>query len=123
MRNISFALTEPQILDRSKTVTRRLGWLHAKVGQQLQPVRKAMGLKPGERVVRLGGPIIVTDVRRELLRAMLDDVFYGRQEVALEGFFPHGGEFYTPHGFVAFFCKANKCQPDVVLTRIAFDYA
>jgi hypothetical protein len=28
MRNISFALTTNQILEGTKTVTRRLGWLH-----------------------------------------------------------------------------------------------
>lgn len=123
MRNMSFALTEPQILARTKTVTRRLGWLHLKVGDQLQPIRKGMGLKPGEQVVRLQGPIIVTGVRREELGLMLYDVQYGRQEVALEGFFPHGDVFYTPKAFVEFFCKANKCRPDIVLTRIAFAYA
>lgn len=32
MRNMSFALTTPQILNRSKTVTRRAGWSFLKPG-------------------------------------------------------------------------------------------
>ena len=81
-----------------------------------------MGLKPGEQVVRLGGAIAVVGLRREPLRAMLDDVFYGRQEVALEGFFPHGDVYYTPQTFVDFFCKANRCTPATVITRVQFAY-
>lgn len=77
MRNISFALTVPQIMEGSKTVTRRLGWLHANPGQLLRPVRKCMGLRPGERIDVLRDPILITDVRREPLRAMLDDLDYG----------------------------------------------
>lgn len=47
---MSFALTTAQIMEGTKTVTRRLGWLHAKPGQLLRPVRKGMGLRPGERI-------------------------------------------------------------------------
>ena len=35
MRNISFALTKQQFLDRTKTVTRRLGWKNLEVGTLL----------------------------------------------------------------------------------------
>jgi len=45
-RNISFALTTKQIRNRSKTVTRRLGWLHIKKGDVLNACVKCMGLKP-----------------------------------------------------------------------------
>ena len=123
MRNMSFALTEPQILDGTKVVTRRLGWLHLKVGEQLQPVRKCMGLKRGEGVVRLGPPIIVTALRREPLRAMLADEVYGWEEVLLEGFALHPWVLGSSHRFVQFFCNANKCTADTIVTRIAFAYA
>lgn len=85
MRNISFALTEQQFIDGSKNVTRRLGWLKLKPGDRLMGVRKAMGLKPGEQIVRLG-EIEVISVRREPLRAMTDDVDYGFEECIREGF-------------------------------------
>ena len=54
---MSFALTTAQIMEGTKTVTRRLGWLHAKPGQLLRPVRKGMGLRPGERIDVLRDPI------------------------------------------------------------------
>jgi hypothetical protein len=122
MRNMSFALTTPQILDRSKTVTRRLGWLHAKPGQLARPVKKCMGLRPGERIEVLCDPILIVGVRREPLRAMTDDPEYGAAECALEGFgaYPH---ILTPAGFVAMFCATHRgCTPNTLLTRIEFSY-
>ena len=47
MRNMSFALTEAQLLDGTKTVTRRLGWTMLKPGDHFRAVRKAMGLRKG----------------------------------------------------------------------------
>lgn len=63
-RNISFALTTEQIRNRTKTVTRRLGWKNLKVGQVLNACVKCMGLKPGEQIQRLG-QIRVVDVTFE----------------------------------------------------------
>ncbi len=109
MRNISFALTEPQFLDGSKTVTRRMGWRKLQAGQHLMGVRKAMGLKPGEKIVRLG-IIIVTWVNPEPLRRI------DRDEVVREGF-PN----MTPEEFIAFFCRSHKgCTPETEITRISF---
>ena len=34
MRNMSFALTTPQIMEGTKTVTRRVGWLRLKPGEK-----------------------------------------------------------------------------------------
>lgn len=84
MRNMSFALTEQQVLQQTKSVTRRLGWLMLQRGHLVQPVRKGMGLRPGEKIVRLGGPIRITGVRREPLRMLTDDTDYGFAETALE---------------------------------------
>ncbi|MEM6328234.1 MAG: hypothetical protein AAF791_14055 [Bacteroidota bacterium] len=123
MRNIAFSLTTPQFRDRTKTVTRRNGWLWL-VEQNPTPeapvplmgIVKGMGLKRGERVERLG-PIAVTSATRETLRRMLDDEAYGRSEVVREGF-PH----LTPAEFVAFYCRHNRITPDVEVTRIEFLY-
>lgn len=105
---MSFALTEAQLLDGSKDVTRRIGWRDLKGGQQVLAVRKAMGLRKGERQV-VFGPVRVKAVSFERLDAITAD------EVRREGF-PNE----TPESFVAFFCRANGCQPDREVTRIEF---
>lgn len=116
-RNISFALTTPQFKARTKTVTRRVGWLHAKAGDELCGVEKSQGLKPGEKIVRLG-MIDLADVRREPLRRMTDDEEYGRAEVAREGF-----PDMAPAEFVTFFCQSHKgCTPDTEITRLEYTY-
>jgi hypothetical protein len=95
VRNIAVSLTKEQILAQTKIVTRRMGWLWlveaCADGEQpfLQPVEKCMGLKRGEKIVRVGLPIRVLGARREPLRALLDDVDYGLNEVAREGFSSH----------------------------------
>ena len=118
MRNISFALTTDQIRAGTKTVTRRMGWLALKPGELLQPVKKGMGLKPGEKIERLRGPIRVTGVQREPLRTLLDSPIYGQRECVREGF-----PDYSPASFIDMFCRSHKgCTPDSVVTRIAFEY-
>jgi hypothetical protein len=115
-RNISFSMTTPQFLDGSKDVTRRVGWKALKVGDVLQAVEKAMGLKKGEAVKALG-LIRIRDVRQEPLRRMVDDRAYGLEECRREGF-PQ----MTTKGFVEFFCAGHKgCEPDSVVTRIEFE--
>lgn len=89
MRNMSFALTVPQIQAGTKDVTRRLGWEFLKVGELFQPVRKCMGLKPGEKLELLRGPLRVVSLRREPLDMMTTDLDYGLEEVRREGFAEH----------------------------------
>lgn len=113
MRLMSFMLTTAQVLERSKTVTRRVGWLRLRAGAQLQPVEKGMGLKKGERVRRLGPPVTVVDVRRERLDAI------DSADVAREGFAE-----LSPAEFVEMFCRTHQgCRPDSVVTRIEFKYS
>lgn len=122
MRNISFALTTSQILDQSKDVTRRLGWQFLKVGDLLQPVKKCMGLRPGESIQRLGCPIRVVGVRRERLDSMLTDLEYGFVEVRREGF-ENSWSYCVPSAWVEMFCNTHKgCTPHTVITRIEFTY-
>lgn len=118
MRNMSFSLTTPQILDGTKSVTRRVGWTNLNVGDSVKPVKKCMGLKPGEKVEVLRGPLHITGVRCEPLRAILDDLEYGRAECEREGF----GTLH-PSEFVEMFCSThNGCTPDTIVTRIEFAY-
>jgi hypothetical protein len=122
MRNMSFALTTSQIMEGTKTVPRRLGWLHARPGQQLRPVRKCMGLRPGEKLDVLRDPLTIVSVRREPLSAMLHDREYGFRECELEGFGDHP-DYRWPSEFVAMFCTTHKgCTPETTVTRIEFAY-
>lgn len=122
MRNMSFALTEQQVLEQTKDVTRRMGWLMLQPGHMLQPVRKGMGLKPGEKIVRLGGPVRVVSVRREPLHAMTEDWEYGLEECAREGFAGHP-ELWWPEKFVPMFCATHRgCTSATIITRIEFAY-
>lgn len=115
---MSFALTTSQIQAREKWVTRRLGWLRLKPEDAISPVKKCMGFKPGERVERLRGPLVVVSARREPLSRMLEDPGYGIEECRLEGF-PE----MSPEEFVAFFCASHKgCQRATVVTRIEWRY-
>jgi hypothetical protein len=128
---ISFALTTAQVRDRSKTVTRRMGWRGLQPGMLLQPVVKAQGLKKGQHVEKIGGPIRVVSVRRERVDALMNYPDGGRGEVEREGFagkhklvVPVMGvaRDWLPIEFVVFFCDANRCQLWTEITRIEFEY-
>jgi hypothetical protein len=115
---MSFAYTWPQILDRSKIVTRRIGWRHAKPGEHVQPVKQAMGLKRGEEVVRAPHCIVLVDLRKEPLRKLIDLPAYGVAECIAEGF-----PDLSPKQFVDMFCDTHRgCEPSTNVTRIAFRY-
>jgi len=105
---MSFSLTEEQLLDGTKDVTRRLGWHRLKAGETVRAVRKAMGLKKGEKVHRLG-IIRIVSVRSERLDAITMD------DVIREGF---GG--MSVGGFIEMFCGHMGCQPGTPVTRIEF---
>jgi len=113
MRLMSFALTTDQVLRREKTVTRRLGWANAKPGDIVQPVEKGQGLKKGEKVKKIGGPIRFVTVDRELLQ----DIQLHPDDCAREGF----PEMHFID-FVMMFSKHNKCVPRDLVTRIEFEY-
>lgn len=116
-RMISFSMTTPQFIAGTKDVTRRMGWLKLKAGDELMAVEKAMGLGKGGTVKRLG-LIRVVDVRREALRELTDrDDGYGFEETRREGF-----PCSSPPLFVEFFCKGHKgCTPGSIITRIEFE--
>lgn len=110
MRNISFALTTRQFRDRSKDVTRRLGWSKLKPGEKLQACVKCMGRKKGEPLERLGVIEIISNTP-ERLDAMEES------DCAREGF-PE----MTAGEFVAMFCEHQGVQPDQIINRIEFRY-
>lgn len=109
-RLMSVALTERPVVERRKTVTRRLGWKFVKPGDRLTLCRKVMGRRKGEPLVRLA-EVEVVDVRAE----RLDAITLG--DVEREGF-----DLLTPSAFVEFFCEHMGCDPDVLVTRIEWRY-
>lgn len=110
-RLMSVSLTEAAVLDRSKTVTRRMGWLMLKPGDQLTLCRKVMGRRKGEPLVRLVD-VEVLSVRREPLDSVT------AEDVAREGF-----PDMTPGEFLEFFCASHKgCKISSEVTRIEWRY-
>jgi hypothetical protein len=107
---MSFALTKDQIIDRSKTVTRRAveTWNNLQAGDRLKAVNRVMGFRLGEKQVVLG-QIEVTSVTVEALSAITDE------EVAREGFPGMDAAW-----FVGMFCKSMKKQPGDKVRRIEF---
>lgn len=110
-RLMSVALTEAAVVDRTKTVTRRVGWLMLKPGDRLTLCRKVMGRRKGEPLVRLAD-VEVVSVRRESLD-LIDTA-----DVRREGF-----HIETPRWFVRFFCNTHSgCTPATTVTRIEWCY-
>lgn len=112
-RNISFALTTEQVINETKTVTRRLGWDHATPGMYLWAVEKAQGIKKGE-INRLK-LIRIKSVRNESLWQLWLDG--GTEEAKLEGF-----PDMDDRAFVDFFLREMKCDYDQYVNRIEFEY-
>lgn len=110
-RNMSFALTTEQVKNQTKTVTRRFAWWFLKPGDILQPVEKAMGLKPGEKIKRIGGTIRIVSVRREPLHAI------DKNDCIKEGF-----PDFEPIDFVCMLQDHYMCKPDKEVNRIEFEY-
>jgi hypothetical protein len=110
VRYMSFALTTAQIRNRTKTVTRRLGWDFLRPGTLFWAVVKARGLKRGERVERLA---LLRCVSNQLVRLSSID----QDDLVREGF-----PGMTPEEFIGMFCRMNRCDRDSIVNRIEFEY-
>jgi len=107
---MSFSLTTQKYEDRSKTVTRRLGWKNLKPGEVFMGIEKGQGLKKGEKVKRLHPSRCISN-RPERLDAITEE------DCVKEGF-PE----YLPTQFVVMFCQHNNCMPDQIVNRIEFEH-
>lgn len=120
-RLLSVSLTEQAVVERRKTVTRRLGWWEDKRGRrlvlpghELTLCRKVMGRKPGEPLVRLA-QVKVVDVTRGPLWAGLSD-----EEAEREGF-----PGWSRLDFYLFFrdgLLGGRDEPHTPVTRIEWEY-
>jgi hypothetical protein len=116
-RLMSVAYTADAVIDRTKTVTRRLGWKDLKPGDKLWLCRKVMGRRKGEPLERLAH-VEVLSVRRESLAELTERTTYGRQEMAREGF-----PGMDPAEFIrTYFTDAQGIAPDAEVTRIKWRY-
>lgn len=109
-RNMSFQMTTEQYVNKTKTVTRRLGWWNVKLGEVLNGVEKCQGLKKDEKMVKLGQHRVV-GARLERLNEIT------KADCIAEGF-PE----MEPHEFVEMFVKHHACAPNVTVNRIEFEY-
>lgn len=109
-RNISMAATVPQVKNRTKTVTRRIGWKYLKPGTILNCVEKSMGLQPGQKVKRIC-QVVVTRVNQEPLSDVSD------LDVKKEGF-----PDMTREQFIKKFKSVYDVDEETKVTRIEFEY-
>ena len=107
-RGMSFWLTQQQMRDEIKGVTRRCGWWFLKPGDIVNAMEKCQGLKKGEKQVLIYS-IQIISTRSEVLLTIT------QEECVKEGF-PN----LTPIGFVDMFCRANGCLPTEEINRIEF---
>ena len=125
-RNMSFSLTTEQVRNRTKTVTRRLGWDFLKRGDVLNACVKCQGLSKGGKVERICQIRVVSvdSMPLNYLSRATVVLYQGpyittwqRDEVVREGF-PE----LTPAEFVTMFCAHMKCRPSTIVNRIEFEY-
>jgi hypothetical protein len=117
MRRMAFSHTAPQILDRSKTVTRRTGWRYLKPGDLIQAVEKSRGLRKGEPVRSLA-VLRVVNVRVEPLARLAADPRYAEDELPREGF-----PCWSRDEFIEMFMRVNRLKSAAAkVTRIEFEY-
>lgn len=121
-RLMSVSLTEQAVVERRKTVTRRVGWRFLRAGDRITLCRKVMGRRNGEPLVRLVD-VEVVDVRRERVWDITDD------DVAREAVDPALFDEHwidsgqpTPDAWVAWFCEQMGVRPDDEVTRIEWRY-
>jgi len=118
-RHMSFSMTTEAVRNRTKSVTRRLGWNDLEPGTLLWACEKCQGLKKGEKVKKLG-MIRVVSVDDEPLYRIRD---HGPEECTREGF-----PDLTTDEFVDMFIRANRLHTRTyspatqVVNRIEFEY-
>ena len=114
MKNMAFSHTIEQMRARTKTVTRRVGWIELNPGDLLQAVEKTMGIPPGEHVRKLG-VIRVLSIRRERFDELVRRGSYGGEEMVKEGF-----PGMDPQAFLLRFL--TSVAPNEHITRIEFEH-
>jgi len=109
-RNMSFMLTTEQIRNKTKTVTRRLGWWFLRPGAILNACEKCQGLKKGEKIKKLCQIRVISTEKIRLHQV-------NSSECAKEGFPDmHWSEF------IFMFRQEMRCEWATDVNRIEFEY-
>ena len=117
MRNMSFMLTTEQMRDKTKDVTRRLGWTFLKAGDVVMACVKCQGLGKGGKIERIH-PIQIISSESESLMDIEDRLYRPgdeRSETEREGFPEMSGV-----DFIYMFAREMKCNADEWVNRIEF---
>lgn len=109
-RNMSFFTTVEQVRNKTKTVTRRLGWWFLKPGDILNAAEKCQGLKKGEKIKIICQIRVANTHMEPLIKITIADVIK-------EGF-PDMDQI----DFAAMFIASNKCDLHTEINRIEFEY-
>ena len=107
---MSFALTQNQFKNKTKTVTRRFGWHLLRRGDIVCGVKKTMGFKKGEKIEKLGMIRIISTKREPL------------DEISKEDCIKEGFPEMQPEDFITMLCKHSKCGRYDTVTRIEFEH-
>lgn len=133
---MSVAHTEAQVRDRSKTVTRRLGWRKLRPGHEVTLCPKVMGRRrrcpwcsaseggrTRERCARCGWSGYVVDPLDRIVTVIVLSAFrepldlITPSDVVAEGF-----PDWTPEQFIDFYVRTFKVDREQELTRIEWRY-
>lgn len=122
---MSVSHTEAAVRDRTKTVTRRLGWRALKPGDHLTLCRKVMGRRPGEPLLRIAEVEVVSVGREWLTDITSEDV--SREGVAPEVYAPldeHAPTCRTcgPLAWAEWFARTMRVPLLTNVTRIEWRY-
>jgi hypothetical protein len=127
---MSFALTTDAARNRTKTVTRRLGWEFLKPGDRVQQVVKGMGLKPGEHPEKIHVIEIVSNDAEPLIAIVGIPCRHQcalerckrRDECAMRETAREGFPEMTEGDFVRMFIAHMGGAADQIVNRIEFRY-
>ena len=110
--NMSFFITQEQIRNKTKTVTRRLGWNFLRPGDIVNACEKCQGLGKGGKIIKICQIKIINTWKEELCEITQTDVIK-------EGF-----PFMTITEFVEMFIKEIKPKHGhrTKVNRIEFEY-
>ena len=107
---MSFSLTKDQVRNKTKFVTRRLGWWFLKPGDVVQACEQCQGLLKGQKFVKIC-QIRIVSTRPEPLKDITLD------EVRLEGF-PE----MSVWEYIQMFTEKMVCLDFDPVNRIEFEY-
>lgn len=119
--NMSFFLTQQQVRNRTKFVTRRLGWRHLKRGERFTAILKGQGIPKGGKVERICQLECVQNWP-EPLSVMINDPAYGKKEATKEGFPEMSGQQFAEMFIRHNNRPAHPVTLDTPINRIEFKY-